>query len=204
MLEKDINCNNLDEAKAIIKELQKVLEETKKQLETLQKRNKELEDLSITDDLTGLYNHRHFPNKLEEEVARNERQRHPLCLIFFDVDGLKDYNDTYGHSVGDDVLKAVAKSVFQNIRKNVDSGFRYGGDEFAVILPEVCAEKAVDIARRINRGLQKVSQYNISLSFGIAELTPEIDSKILFKRADEAMYMAKREKAKPIDKIHVY
>jgi|GEM_PF-1434901 len=189
-----LSDSQLESAKAIIRSLKEELEMTKKQIELLWEKNKELEELSITDELTGLYNQRHFRNRLQQEVVRNRRQKHPLCLLFFDVDGLKAYNDTYGHLGGDDVLKAIS----QSIRRNVDSGYRYGGDEFAVILPEVRAEQAVEIAKRINISLRGIgSQHqsffqNVTLSFGIAELRPEMDSKTLFRHADDAMYMAKK------------
>jgi two-component system cell cycle response regulator len=180
----------------------------KTQIESLWKRNGELERLSITDKLTGLYNQRHFYDMLKQEVTRNKRQKHPLCLLFFDVDGLKTYNDTYGHLVGDDVLKAVARNLSQHIRKNVDSGYRYGGDEFAAILPETHAEQAVKIARRINSSLRKSGFRNVTLSYGVAELGPEMDSKTLFRYADDAMYMAKKGRGIKIrtrkDKIYVY
>ena len=209
MLRATKGCDDqLEAARAIIRSLQGELEAAKRQVELLRKRNKNLERLSITDELTGLYNQRHFHNRLEQEVARNGRQKHPLCLLFFDVDGLKKYNDTYGHSGGDEVLKTVAQVLLQNVRGNVDSGYRCGGDEFAVILPEIYAEQAVEVARRINRGLQEAGFQRITLSFGVAELDAEMDSKILFKRADEAMYMIKKGKSAEIgtfaDKIHVY
>lgn len=193
--------SQLESAKAIIKSLQEELRSAKRQIELLNKKNKELENLCITDELTGLYNWRHFRNRLEQEVARNKRQRHPLCLIFFDIDNLKAYNDTYGHSGGNSVLKAVAQCLLRNIRKDVDSGYRYGGDEFAVLLPETKAEQAFEIAKRISRGLKESGLENVSVSFGIAELTPEIDSQTLFKRADSAMYVAKR---RPGDKIYIF
>jgi diguanylate cyclase (GGDEF)-like protein len=202
--------DQLEGAKAIIRTLKEELEMTKKQIEMLWEKNKELEELSITDELTGLYNQRHFRNRLEHEVVRNKRQKHPLCLLFFDVDGLKAYNDTYGHLGGNDVLKAIS----QSIRTNVDSGYRYGGDEFAVILPEVHAEQAVEIARRINTSLRRIgSQHeaffqHVSLSFGVAELRAEMDSRTLFRHADDAMYMAKKgrrvESDAGTDKIYVY
>ena len=138
---------------------------------------------------------------LEQEVARNRRQEHPLSLLFFDVDGLKTYNDTYGHSGGDEVLKAVAQSLSQSIRESVDSVYRYGGDEFAAILPEARAEHAVEIAKRISSRLLETNFQDVTLSFGVAELGPDMDSEALFKHADEAMYMAKR---KIEAKIHIY
>jgi len=186
--------NHLEAAKAIIRSLQEELEMAKEQIELLWEKNRRLEELSITDELTGLYNQRHFYNRLEQEVTRNRRQKHPLSLLFFDVDGLKAYNDTYGHLGGDDVLKAVAQSISQRIRENVDSGYRCGGDEFAVILPEVRAEQAVEVARRISRSLLKVDFQQVTLSFGVAELGPGMNSRTLFRHADDAMYMAKKGK----------
>lgn len=185
----------------IIRGLQKELEAARKQIELLQEKSKEFERLSITDGLTGLYNQRHFYDTLEQEVARNTRQEHPLSLLFIDVDGLKLYNDTYGHSGGDEVLKAVAQSLSRSIRENVDSGYRYGGDEFAAILPEVRTGQAVEIAQRINNCLQETDLQHVTLSFGIAEFSPEMDSETLFKHADEAMYMAKKSAE---SRIHVY
>ena len=187
------NAMRKDSDKAIIRRLQEKLGVARKQIEALQKSNRELERLSITDDLTGLYNQRHFYRKLEQEMARNRRQGHPLCLLFFDVDGLKIYNDTYGHSGGNDVLKAVAQSLRQSIRRSVDSGYRYGGDEFAVILPEVHVEQAVEIAGRINKRLQESNFQHVTLSFGVAKLAPDMDGEALFRHADEAMYAAKRD-----------
>lgn len=209
MSDKKTEINNLGDAINFIKSLQKELEAVKKKLELLQIKNEELENLSITDDLTGLFNQRHLFRILKEEVERNKRQNHSLCLIFLDVDNLKAYNDTFGHSEGDNVLKIVAKSISSNIRKDVDSGYRYGGDEFAVVLPEVHAEQAVEIAIRINSNLQKNNPKNVKLSFGIAELRPEMDSKTLLASADKAMYVAKRsEVVEDIDgfvyKIYVY
>jgi diguanylate cyclase (GGDEF)-like protein len=124
-----------------------------------------------------------------------------MCLLFLDVDGLKVYNDTYGHSGGNDVLKTIAQSIIQSIRKEVDSAYRFGGDEFAVILPEVQSDQAVSVANRIVEKLSKTEFDDVKLSFGIAELTMDIDSEILLKHADDAMYIAKRNLA---SKIHVY
>ena len=209
MLEEALDYNDqLEAARAIIRTLQEELEMVKRQMESLWEKNRELEEMSITDELTGLYNQRYFHERLKQEVTRNRRQKHPLSLLFFDVDGLKTYNDTYGHLVGNDVLKAVAQSLSQRIRKNVDTGYRCGGDEFAVILPETRAEQAVEVARRINNGLQQEGFGNVNLSFGIAELGTEMDGETLFRHADDAMYMAKRGRGAKSsvreDKIYVY
>jgi two-component system cell cycle response regulator len=201
-----------------IEKLRGELEAAKQQIELLQKRNELLERLYITDELTGLYNQRRFHDRLEREVAEHEKQQNPMCLLFFDVDGLKMYNDNYGHLGGDDILKAVAQSVTGNIRKDADSGYRYGGDEFAVILPETRTEQAVETAKRVNQGLRQAGFHNVNLSFGVAELGPGMDSKTLFRHADDAMYMAKRGRGvefmgkishtpgrkAPTDKIYVY
>lgn len=194
--------DRLEAARIAIKSLQEELEAAKKQIECLQKKNRKLEKLSTTDELTGLYNQRHFYDTLEKEAAGGRRS---LCLLFFDVDGLKTYNDTYGHSGGDEVLKAVAQSLSQSVGKDAGSGYRYGGDEFAVILTESCAKRAVQIARKINEGLKKIEFQHVKLSFGIAELCSGMDSKTLFSHADDAMYVAKRCKGDNAEeKIHVY
>ena len=181
-----------ESAENIVKALQEELSAARKQIELLQVKIGELENLTTIDELTGLYNQRHFYDKLEQEVARNRRQKHPLCLLFFDVDDLKKYNDAYGHSTGNNVLKAVAQSLAQSIRKHVDFGYRYGGDEFAAILPEVNAAQAVEVARRINGFLRKTNFQHVTLSFGVAELGPEMNGRTLFEYADKAMYVAKK------------
>ncbi len=95
---------------------------------------KELSRLSITDSLTGLYNQRHFYARLKEEIVRAQRQKHPLALVLLDMDNFKTYNDTHGHLAGDELLQNVGRIINNCIRENVDSGYRYGGDEFAIIL----------------------------------------------------------------------
>ena len=184
-----------------IDNLREEIKTIKKQLEMLQEENRKLKELSIRDELTGLYNWRHFHDTLKQEVTRNIRQNHPMCLLFLDVDGLKVYNDTYGHSGGNDVLKTVAKSIIQSIRNEVDSAYRFGGDEFAIILPEVQSDQAVMIANRIIKNLSNTRFNDVKLSFGIAELAMDIDNEILLKRADNAMYIAKRDLT---SKIYVY
>jgi two-component system, cell cycle response regulator len=193
--------NQLKIAEETIKSLREELETAKKHLALIQGDNNKLKELSIRDELTGLYNWRCFQDRLEQEVARNKRQGHPLCLIFLDVDNLKSYNDTYGHSGGNEVLKAVAQSILQSIRKEVDSAYRFGGDEFSVILPEVRYDQAIYIANRIVERLSDTAYRDVSLSFGIAELTADMDNELLLKYADQAMYIAKNNSK---NRIHVY
>ncbi len=183
-----------------IDDLIKEIKSLKERLEILKEENKRLKELSITDDLTGLYNWRCFHERLTIEIARNRRQNHPLSLIFLDVDSLKSFNDTYGHPGGNEVLKTIAKSINKSIRRDIDSAYRIGGDEFAIILPEVRSEQAVRIAERIIKNLSKSDFANVSISFGIAELDSDMDDKMLVKCADDAMYLSKRE----TDKIHIY
>ena len=95
----------------------------------------ELEKLTITDDLTGLFNRRYFYRKLDEEMVRAKRQNGKLSLILLDLDNFKGYNDTFGHLEGDMALKEAGRIILSSIREKFDSGCRYGGDEFAVILP---------------------------------------------------------------------
>ena len=112
----------------------------------------ELERLIITDDLTGLSNHRYFYRKLDEEMVRAKRQNGKLSLILFDLDHFKEYNDVFGHLEGDRALKETGRIILSSIREKVDSGCRYGGDEFAVILPGSDKKQADVVAGRI-RGL---------------------------------------------------
>lgn len=192
--------NDIEEARLIIKDLESKLKQYQEKIEILEKRIKELQELCITDALTGIFNWRHFRDRLDYEVARNKRQKHPLSLIFFDVDNLKAYNDKYGHSGGNEILKAIAHIITWSIRKDVDSAYRFGGDEFAIILPETNSKQAVEVVNRIIKKLSESDLCDIILSFGIAELESDIDADTLLKRADEAMYTSKQD---PNNKIHI-
>jgi len=153
----------------------------------------EVRRLSITDDLTGLYNRRHFIKKLEEETIRARRQKVTLSLMMFDLDNFKKYNDTRGHIEGDKVLETVGKIVVQCIRQKVDSGYRYGGDEFAVILIGVKANRASEIAERLRGLVENAKLGDITVSIGLAEYNLDIDIEHFVKLADDAMYMAKSQ-----------
>ncbi len=160
----------------------------------------EVRRLSITDDLTGLYNHRHFYKKLEEETTRANRQKMALSLMMFDVDNFKKYNDTRGHIEGDRVLEKIGKIVAQCIRQKVDSGYRYGGDEFAVLLIGVKANRASQIAERIRGLVEKAKLGDITVSIGLVEYNSEENLEHFVKLADDAMYVAKGEGG---NRIHV-
>jgi diguanylate cyclase (GGDEF)-like protein len=152
----------------------------------------EVRRLSITDDLTGLYNHRHFFKTLEAELARLKRQRTSLSLLMFDLDNFKRYNDLYGHLEGDKVLRKIGEIVKNSIRSNVDSGYRYGGDEFAALLIGASADQALTIAERIRSSIEQAGFRNITVSIGLSEYEDHFSMEGFVKSADDAMYASKQ------------
>ncbi|MBE7709513.1 MAG: GGDEF domain-containing protein [Cyanobacteria bacterium SIG32] len=153
--------------------------------------------LSVTDSLTGLYNRRHFEDTLEREFLRASRYKNNLSFAIIDVDFFKKVNDTYGHSTGDYVLKEVAYLILQNLRKT-DMVFRYGGEEFAVIITETPKEKAIVPLERLRKAVEEYPfSYNgqdikITISIGISEVCENITTvHQLFDDADRALYKAK-------------
>ena len=157
-------------------------------------------DLSVTDELTGLYNRRHFFEMLDVEMNRAARTNRPFSLVMLDLDGFKEYNDKYGHTNGDAVLEAISQMLKSAIRKS-DLAFRYGGDEFALILPTADAERAKKIMQRARSRLQKspmkqspVVGNHVNFSTGIAEYPGNAESADgLIFLADAALYQAKRK-----------
>ena len=151
----------------------------------------EVQRLSITDDLTGLYNHRHFFKTLESELVRLKRQKTSLSLLMFDLDTFKRYNDRYGHLEGDNVLRKVGEIVNRSIRSNVDSGYRYGGDEFAVLLIGASLDQALVIAERIRSSIEQSGFQGITVSIGLTEFQDHFTLEAFVKSADDATYTAK-------------
>ncbi|MBN1832153.1 MAG: diguanylate cyclase [Deltaproteobacteria bacterium] len=151
-------------------------------------RRAELSELSITDSLTGLYNQRHFYTRLKEELARAKRQFRPFSLILLDLDDFKAYNDTYGHFAGDEVLRSFGGIISNLIREGADSGYRYGGDEFAIILTEADRGMAEEICRRIEKSLEE-KEYNASM--GYSTYSTGMTVKGLVEEADKALYKSK-------------
>ncbi len=160
-------------------------------LKEKEKLEEEVRRLSITDDLTSLYNHRHFFKTLEAELARLRRQKTSLSLLMFDLDNFKRYNDLHGHLEGDKVLKTIGEIVTHSIRYNVDSGYRYGGDEFAVLLIGASVDQALTIAERIRSSIEQAKYQNITVSIGLSEYRDHFDLEEFVKSADDAMYLAK-------------
>jgi diguanylate cyclase (GGDEF)-like protein len=156
----------------------------------------ELKRLSTRDGLTGLYNRRYFDQNLRHEAIRALRQNYNLYLLFIDLDNFKEYNDNYGHQQGDSLLRELAKITLGNIRRDVDSAYRYGGDEFAVVLPHASRRQALMVAERLLTEYNKRNLTPTSLSVGLAQLkgtgeTLEEDLQCLIREADQALYRAK-------------
>jgi diguanylate cyclase (GGDEF)-like protein len=160
-------------------------------LKEKEKLEEEVRRLSITDDLTGLYNYRHFFKTLESELVRLKRLKTSLSILMFDLDNFKRYNDSCGHLEGDRVLKKIGEIIKHSIRNNVDSGYRYGGDEFAALLIGASVDQALTIAERIRSSIEDSGFKNITVSVGLAEFQDNFDLERFVKSADDAMYVAK-------------
>ncbi len=157
--------------------------------------HEEKKQQAVTDGLTGIANRRHFNEVFAKEFERARRYAEPLSLAVFDLDYLKKINDTYGHSAGDDAIKAIAR-VLSNSSRSIDLPARYGGEEFCLLLPNTLLEESVLIAERIRKiinetGIEGPGQ--ISASIGVANFPLHgSDPDDLFNRADEALYAAKQ------------
>lgn len=150
---------------------------------------RELNRLSITDSLTELYNQRHFYTRLQDEIIRAERQRHPLSLILLDLNDFKKYNDQHGHLAGDEVLRAAGGIISSCVREGVDSGYRYGGDEFAVILIDAGLDTAIEIGTRIENAFRNSGK--VTVSIGYSKYSSGMTVKDLVSSADKDLYRSK-------------
>ena len=173
------------------------ISERKQAEENLRESEKRYRQLSITDDLTRLYNSRHFYARLQVEIERANRYQRPLALFMVDIDGFKKVNDDYGHLTGDKVLAKAGEVIRQALRET-DSGYRYGGEEFAVILPETDGPGAVRVAERVRLELEATpfplnpnASRSITASFGVSQLLAKEKLSEFIKRADENLYVAK-------------
>lgn len=213
----------LKETNVRLKEHEKLLmqnlDERSKQLyelnQELRELNEKLKGQSLRDGLTNLYNHRAFQQRLREEFSRSQRKKAPITLVFLDVDHFKNFNDTHGHSAGDDLLRSLA-SLLSDTSRSKGSGVRtsdiisrYGGEEFAVILPDTPLEGGLIKAERIRKsiashkfpGMEKQPLKHLSVSIGVANFpehakTPER----LIELADQAMYKAKKNGRNQVQK----
>jgi diguanylate cyclase (GGDEF)-like protein len=177
--------------------LQQALRTAKRELEAS---NDSLRAMALSDGLTGLPNRRHFDQRLEQEFKRAMRDGSALALIMLDVDYFKRYNDRYGHVAGDACLQAVAKAISSSLRRPADLAARFGGEEFAILLPDTGSEGAIAVAEAARQALlQRAIEHNdnpgrlVTLSAGVAVLRPQRgqSSRRLIEAADEGLYEAK-------------
>ncbi len=173
-------------------------------IQDLKQENEKLKDLINIDPLTQIPNRRHFDSYLQTEWRRLARERMPLSLIFLDIDFFKLYNDTYGHQLGDICLQQVAQAIRDCLKRTADLPTRYGGEEFAIILPNTDANGAVHIAEEIRNKIKalainhiksKISLGIVTASLGVASTIPQSskDPTLLLSEADLALYKSKEK-----------
>ena len=154
---------------------------------------RQLKRLTVTDDLTGLYNQRDLFEQLPREMERANRAGSACSLCLFDLDRFKDYNDTHGHLAGDRLLRSVGAVVSRTIRAKIDRAFRYGGDEFVLLLPNTNRAGAQVLVDRLRRAISQALAGAVTFSAGIAEYSPGMESREFIEAADRLMYRAKRK-----------
>ena len=172
----------------------------------LEQANRRLEQLAVTDVMTGLLNHRGFQEELARAGDRQCRLGLPLSLILMDVDHFKEYNDRFGHQAGDDIL-AMIGNVLLSVTRSSEPAARYGGEEFAILLEGVDSEAALNAAERIRLAIQGRSWPHraITASFGVATMHgAAIDRKELIRQADVALYRSKRSGRDRTSHFHAF
>jgi two-component system cell cycle response regulator len=140
-----------------------------------------------------LYNRRYFDNRLKEELILSNRKKLSLGLLMIDIDKFKDFNDKFGHQTGDNVLKQVADTI-KNYTRTDDIVCRYGGEEFSVILINTNLKNSKLVAERVRKGIQKIREYNITVSIGVSSFPETINipsPEKIIKSADKQLYKAK-------------
>jgi len=157
----------------------------------------DLQQLAITDSLTQLFNSRHFFAQLKMEIERANRYGHSLSLLLLDIDFFKKYNDTFGHLEGDKVLSTVGQMIKTCLR-TMDTAYRYGGEEFTVILPYTDGNEARTVADRVQYALEFITfcpcpsqSVQVTLSIGVTEYSPGEELTAFVNRSDRAMYASK-------------
>ncbi|MBP1767706.1 MAG: hypothetical protein H6P98_1821, partial [Candidatus Aminicenantes bacterium] len=177
----------------------KILLEKKRQLDKLRSHYEQAMNSAVVDWLTGLYNHGYFKKFLDLEIKKSLRQRYPVTLIMMDIDNFKNVNDAYGHPTGDAILQELAQVIRKAVRE-VDLVARYGGDEFAVVLPYSDGHGALRVAQRIDEAIQNhgfsprvlAEKTQLTVSMGVAgypEDAVHVDE--LIHSADQKLYAAK-------------
>lgn len=186
---------------SLVVQVDNAREELREYSESLQdivkEKTKQLKEQSLSDALTGLFNQRAFYEHLRRELGNAERYKEPVTLFYFDLNGFKNLNDTHGHQAGDEVLALVGEIVRASIR-DTDIGCRYGGDEFAIILPRTSIDTAKIIKQRLKNEFESRDTKGVTFSMGIIDTGPEdiLGYESLVKKADSEMYKAKEESKK--------
>jgi diguanylate cyclase (GGDEF)-like protein len=199
----------------LLKERLKLQEKTRQELESqvdertfelqvtlreLEEKNRSLELLNTEDALTGIKNRRFFDKKLVMELRRSRREQTPLSIVMLDIDRFKNINDTYGHIIGDQVIKAVSDLIKDHLKRPLDEVARYGGEEFVVLLPNTPSEGAQDIAEKIRADISvsTVTVANNDIQFTISagvytSIADDVSNPQIFTEcADKALYYAKQ------------
>jgi diguanylate cyclase (GGDEF)-like protein len=155
-------------------------------------------ELSIIDGLTQLYNSRYFYQQLKMETERSDRYGQPLTLLLLDLDDFKKFNDAYGHVEGDQVLMRLGQVVKKCLRQT-DSAYRYGGEEFTILLPMTTGRDCIVTAERIRAEFKKETfspvagrDVHLTVSIGVAQYKPQEDVKVFVHRVDQLMYQGKK------------
>jgi diguanylate cyclase (GGDEF)-like protein len=188
----------LEELDLLLASIQRAIQKRRLEARNLQL-VKELEEMAIRDPLTGLYNHRHMHTCLSEEIARALRYEHPFSIMMIDIDHFKQVNDSYGHLVGDFVLKRMVR-LFEEHMRLTDTIFRYGGEEFIILLPETEKNEALLVADRLLDTIRSHTfdcdgnRVRITISIGSAMFPEEArDIPSLIGLADRRLYRAKKK-----------
>jgi diguanylate cyclase (GGDEF)-like protein/PAS domain S-box-containing protein len=171
--------------------------ERKRAEEALKESEQKYLELSIIDDLTQLYNSRHFYAQLKKEIERSSRYGQPLTILLLDLDRFKAFNDTYGHVEGDNLLSQLGQVIKRCLRET-DSAYRYGGEEFTIILPMTTSYEGLVIAQRIQAELKKEAftplpdkEVFMTMSIGCSQYKPKEEMKAFVRRVDQLLYRAK-------------
>ena len=165
-----------------------------KEINKRKKIEKELRKISILDPLTGVFNRYKINSSLQQQISFFKRHRTPLCVIFFDIDNFKKINDTYGHQIGDEILKQLTLLIKQSLRK-YDIFGRWGGEEFIIILPNTDLKQAVKVAKKLKSRIENHIFKNVkkvTCSFGVTELYDKDNDKSVINRVDTFLYEAKK------------
>ncbi len=178
-----------------ITDKKRLQQELAHKISALKNAQEELERLSRTDPLTGLANRRPFDERLEENLSLADRHEHAVCVIMADLDFFKQVNDRFGHDQGDAVLRSCADILRSKTRKE-DLAARFGGEEFVILLPSTTCKDAISLANRLRKAVSEIivlpDLSRVTISMGVAQYKRGESGEELLKRADEALYMAKK------------